>query len=114
MNIKRKHLFILQFNDDSKKADLILFDIPEEIYIQGYMYMHMHNVTYERLKYKRYIDYDVDAAVFNIPHDINYVFIIITLPKYNGHTYESFCKSINIQNLAYNILWDVEEVWRKE
>lgn len=112
--MKQKILFILQFNDDNKHADLILFDIPEKNYIQAYMHMHKSNVAYEHLKYKRYHDYDVDVAVFGIPYGINYVFMIITLPIYNGHSYESFCKSINVQNLAYNMLWDVEEVWRKE
>lgn len=109
MTHRNKLLFIFQFYDCEKNADLILFDIPENNYVQAYMRMHSLHFTTEELRYKRFKDFDVDVAKFSI-HCVNYVFMIITLPKYRGHTYESFCKSINVQNLAYNMLWDVEEV----
>ena len=109
--------FIFQFIHMEKTPVLILFDIPKNNFVQTYHHIHRLYVKDEKLICKKHKDFDVDCAVFDLgtwDYDIRYVFMTIRLPKYNGHTEISLTKSVNLQNVAYNIAYDVEEVWRKE
>jgi hypothetical protein len=108
---KEEHInCVFQFYEHNKSADLILFNISDTEYECAYRWLHRHHVEEEILLYKRFDRFDGDFDIFNI-HCNNYVFMRLILKSDSDETQHM---TVNVLNLAYNVLWNENEIWNKD
>lgn len=93
---------LFTFYDNDKSPHCVILDIPNEQFVNTFYYMHRKYINGERLVYKKYDGYAIDYAVFDL-HCMHYVFMQIQV--YNDKKKNDSLKSVNLQPLAYNIIW---------